>query len=177
LTTLGLLDCLAEFVRENTKDIILEARGSETCDGERFPDNTRAANIYKMRLPDEQSILDKVPYILLQVLASEDMQEEGQNPISYCKIRIVIVTYSADYSKGAIDVLNLTERIRIALLKQRTIGGKYKLDMPVERIIYNDDQAPYFDGELMTNWFLPPIQQEVDYGFYGDREIITGKGC
>jgi hypothetical protein len=164
MTALELLDVLAEFVRENTKNIILETEGKVINDDEREPDGERAAFVYKMRLPDENAVLANIPYILLQVLTGSDTQDEGEQPNAGCKIRIVVVTYSADYSKGKIDVLNIIERLRIALLRKQVIGGKFQIKMPLERVIYPDDQAPYFDGEMMTNWFLPTIYREVTYG-------------
>jgi hypothetical protein len=164
MTALELLETLAEFIREHTKDLILETRGKEINEDEREPDGERTAYIYKMRLPDENAVIDNIPYILLQVLTGSDEQEEGQSPTSECKIRIVVVTYSSDYSKGKIDVMNIIERLRIALLRQEVIGGKFQLKHPIERVYYPDDQAPYFDGEMMTNWFLPPVYRKVNYG-------------
>jgi hypothetical protein len=164
MTALDLLDTLAEFVKEHTKDIILETRGAETDDDRREPDGQRPAFVYKMRLPDENAVLDNVPYILLQWLNGEDTQDEGKYPNSTCKIRVVVVTYSPDYGKGKIDVLNILERLRVSLLKEQIIGSMFQLAMPLERVVYPDDQAPYFDGEMMTNWLLPTVGREIDYG-------------
>ena len=65
----------------------------------------------------------------------------------------------------AANLLNLMERLRIALLKQCVIGNQYELNLQegVETMIYPDDTAPYFMGEMVTTWNLPPVQREVSF--------------
>ena len=50
MTPIVLLECLEEFVKEKTKDIILQVR---TAPGEE-DDKERAAYTYKMQLPREK---------------------------------------------------------------------------------------------------------------------------
>lgn len=160
MTPIVLLDALARFVEEQTENIILQERGSH---GEH---TTRPAKVYKMRLPDEDAETKNVPYILLQVLTGTDSQEPGQEPDSECKIRIVVATFSEDYGEGAMDVLNVTTRLRHELLRAGIVGDQFLLRKPLEYIVYPDDTAPYFFGELMTMWEMPTIQREVNlYGY------------
>jgi hypothetical protein len=151
---------LARFVEEHTENIILQERGSH---GEH---TERPAKVYLMRLPDEEAETKNVPYILLQVLTGSDTQEAGQEPDSECKVRIVFATFSEDYGAGAMDVLNLITRLRLALIKAGIVGDQFLLRKPLEYIVYPDDTAPYFFGEIMTTWEMPTIEREVNlYGW------------
>ena len=60
-------------------------------------------------------------------------------------------------------LLGLMERLRIKLLKQVVIGERYQLDLTqgAEVLIYPDDTAPYFAGEMITTWKIPSIEREV----------------
>jgi len=114
-----------------------------------------------MRLPDKNAQTQRVPYVLLQFLQSDDSQESGDQPESTCMVRIVAATYSEDGEEGALGVLNLLTRIRIALLKNGVIGERYMLTPPLELIIYPDSTPPYYLGEMMTHWKMPIIESEV----------------
>lgn len=104
----------------------------------------------------------KIPlYLLLQYIKSTDTQEQGQDPESECTVRIVAATYSEDESEGAMCVLNLLTRIRVALLKDGVVGGQFVLKSPLEMIVYPDSTAPYYLGEMMTTWAMPIIESEV----------------
>jgi hypothetical protein len=158
LTPVLLLEELRKFIDENTRDIVLSVRPAK---GGKKP-GKRAAEVHKMRLPDKDTETKQVPYILLQFLTGSDDQEPGDQPDSECKIRIIIATYSEDGSEGATDVLNVITRIRIALLKAGEIGKQFLLRMPLEYIVYPDDTAPYYMGEMLTVWEMPIIQREVN---------------
>lgn len=157
MTPLDLLDVLEEFVRRETKDMLLPVR----VDRRSGEQKERAAEIYKMRLPNKKAQTERVPYLLLQYIKSTDTQEPGQKPESVCMVRIVAATYSEDESEGAICVLNLLTRIRLALLKDGVIGERYLLKPPLEMIVYPDGTAPYYLGEMMTEWEMPIVESEV----------------
>lgn len=157
MTAVILLDELKKFIEENTKDIILSVRTKPNSE----EPNERPAEVHKMRLPDKDAETKRIPYILLQFLTGKDDQEEGQSPESECRVRIVVATYSEDGGEGAMDVLNLLTRIRIALLKIGVIGGQFLIKKPLEYIVYPDDTAPYFMGEMLTIWEIPEIEREV----------------
>lgn len=149
MTPLDLLDVLEEFVRRETKDMLLPVR----VDRRSGEPKERPAEIYKMRLPTKKAQTERVPYLLLQYIKSTDTQEPGQEPESVCTVRIVAATYSEDESEGATCVLNLLTRIRVALLKDGVIGERYMLKPPLEMIVYPDGTtAPYYLGEMMTEW-------------------------
>lgn len=157
MTHLELLDALKAFIEQETKDILLPVK----VDRKSGEQKERAAEVHKMRLPDKDAQIQRIPYILLQFLTSEDSQQEGQNPESACKVRIVVATYSENSTEGALCVLNLLTRIRIALLKDGVIADRFLLTPPLEMIVYPDSTPPYYLGEMICNWKMPPIESEV----------------
>lgn len=62
-------------------------------------------------------------------------------------------------------LLNLMERLRISLLRDPLIhdGGQFQLDLQtgLETMVYPDDTAPYFIGEMASTWIMPRIKREV----------------
>lgn len=157
MTPLELLDALKAFIEKETKDILLPVR----VDRKSGKQKERPAEVHKMRLPDKSAEITRIPYILLQFLKNTDDQEEGQRPESECMVRIVAATYSEDGEEGALCVLNLLTRIRIALLKDGVIGERFMLKPPLEMIVYPDNTPPYYMGEMITKWRMPVIESEV----------------
>ena len=115
-----------------------------------------------MRLPKKEDSTRRIPYILLQILTGKDgMNDRGQQE-STCQIRIVVGTYSEDEDVGSYDVLNVIMRLRTELQRNRILAEQFVLQDPLEYIIYPDDYHPYYFGEMITNWSLPEIKQEVE---------------
>lgn len=52
----------------------------------------------------------------------------------------------------------------MALLRQVVIGEQFTLDLEagLEVLVYPDDTAPYFVGEMISTWILPPVEREVN---------------
>lgn len=178
MTPIILLERLKEFIQANTEDIILPVRPVKNktlptvpCPKEKTAADAithRAAEVHKMRLPDKDAEENRIPYILLQLITGADTGEQGQQEDSEAKVRIIIATYSENDSEGALDVLNLITRIRVALLKAGEIGQQFLLRKPLEYLVYPDDTRPYFFGELMTIWEMPTIKREVSI-YHGEN--------
>lgn len=153
MTKVILLERLAEFTEEATKDIIMPTR-LQKGDTEQI---VRAANIHKMRLPDSKAAQKEAPYIIHQIITGKD------NLSSNAVMRSIFCVYNNNEEEGGMMLLNLMERVRIALLKSGTVGNQFTLDINagVETLIYPDDTAPYYAGEMITNWKLPTIEREV----------------
>ena len=158
MTPLQLLDALEAFVKQETKDILLPVR----VDRKSGENKERAAEVYKSA-PAEQNRANGAGPLPACCSTSKrtDTQEQGQDPESECIVRIVAATYSEDESEGAMCVLNLLTRIRVALLKDGVVGGQFVLESPLEMIVYPDSTAPYYLGEMMTKWTMPIIESEV----------------
>jgi hypothetical protein len=60
-------------------------------------------------------------------------------------------------------LLNLMERLRVELLKTVVLDNRYQLDLKegLDSIIYPDETAPYYAGEIVSTWTIPAITREV----------------
>jgi hypothetical protein len=154
-----LLERLKEVTQDAIKDLILPVRIQREGEDQSY----RSADVYLMRLPDSKSATKKAPYIIHQLITGRDMQEEGQRVTSTAQVRSIFCVYSDDEQEGSLMLLGLMERLRIKLLKQVVIGERYQLDLTqaAEALIYPDDTAPYFAGEMVTTWKIPSIEREV----------------
>ena len=144
MTRIILLERLRDFTKEATADLIMPTRMQKGDTEQGY----RPADVYLTRLPDGTSATKKAPYVLHQIITGMDQQPQGQR-----------VT-----SSGGLMLLNLMERIRVALLRQVVIGEQFTLDLEagLEVLVYPDDTAPYFVGEMISTWILPPVEREVN---------------
>lgn len=159
MTRIVLLENLVDFTESEVSELMLPV----SVQSEKEKPTMRPAEVHKMRLPDSSSWKKKAPYIIIQLLTGMDQQLEGQRESSSAVVRFVFCVYDKNEQEGALNLANLIERLRIALLKKRTIGGRFRLDLEakVETMIYTENQQPYFGGEMITTWSLPAVQREV----------------
>ena len=156
-----LLETLKEFTLNSTADLIMPVRQQK---GDAAPPAPRAANVYLMRLPDPKIADKKAPYILHQLITAKDQQPHGQRPRTDVTVRSIFAVYNDNEQEGGLMLLNLVERLRIDLCKKVNIGKRFKLntDAGVEFLIYPEDTAPYYSGEMITQWEIPTIEREVN---------------
>lgn len=161
MTWVDLLEALKSFTEEKTKDLIMPCRVQGKDESPTF----RAPDVWLMRLPDSKQAYKKVPYVLHQIVSTTDEQPQRGQDDSYCVVRSIFAVFSDDEQEGALMLLNLAERIRIGLLRKCTIGpnNEFVLDKTekIEMLIYPDDSAPYYTGEMVTTWHMPPVRREV----------------
>lgn len=153
MTAVILLEQLKAFTEEATKDLIMPTKMQKGDTEQTY----RAAVVHKMRLPDSGSATKKAPYIIHQVITGNDTTE------SQTKVRSIFCVYNENEEEGGLMLLNLIERVRIALLKAGTVGNQFTLDINagVERLIYPDDTAPFYAGEMISTWKMPTVKREV----------------
>jgi hypothetical protein len=127
----------------------------------------RAPQVYMMRLPDSASATKKAPYILHQLIKSESVQSESQLMSTSATIRTIFCVYSDNEEEGAMQLLELIEEFKIALIMNPVINEQFLLDTKrkIEYLIYPEDTAPYYCGEMVSEWILPSVQREVQYGY------------
>lgn len=161
MTRIDLLEQLRAFTRETTADLLMPVKEQPGDGGE--PPAPRSADVYLMRLPDSKSARKKAPYIIHQLITGRDVQPAGQRESAGAVVRTICCVYSGDEQEGGLMLLNLMERLRIALLRKVVIGKRYQLDLEagLEVLVYPDDTAPYFIGEMVSTWKLPKIEREV----------------
>lgn len=158
MTNITLLERLKLFTEETIKDIILPVRLQKGDTKQQM----RAADVHLMRLPDSTAATKKAPYIIHQLVTSKDTQPTGKQESGSSVVRSVFCVYSENEQEGALHLLNLMERLRIRLLQQVIIGQQYQLDLEagVEMLIYPEDTAPYYAGEMSTTWRMPSVERE-----------------
>ena len=117
-----------------------------------------------MRLPRSTSYKKFAPYIIIQVANGKDGQPAGKRSQSAVNIRLICCTYCENEEEGALMLINVMDAVRIKLLKKVVIAKKYKVDTEagIEYVIYPEDTAPYYAGEIDFSVMLPPIEREVD---------------
>ena len=153
-----LLDALKLRQEELTSNMIMPVKpqkGVETQD--------RAPEVFTYRLPDRASETTKAPYIVNMVLNSTFRQLPGEEPEGFCTIRSVVCVYNERHDEGAKWVLNILEKIRISFQQDPILDRRYELDMEtgIQDLCYPDDTAPFYMGEMITVWKLPPVKREV----------------
>jgi len=154
-----LLEQLKEHSQEAVKDLIMPIRMQKGDKEQEY----RAAEIYLMRLPDSTAAQKKAPYIIHQLINGRDDQNEGENEKSSAVIRSIFCVYCDNEEEGSLMLINLMERLRISLLRGRIIGGVFELDLGagLETLVYPEDTAPYYVGEMVSTWKVPAIKREV----------------
>ena len=159
MTRIALLEQLREFTKAVTKDIIMPTM-MEKGDAAK---TERPAEVFLMRLPDSRAAKKKAPYILHQLITGNDEQRSGERAESRAMIRTIFCVYHDNEQEGSLALLNLMERVRIELLRKVVIGRQFTLDLEasLETLIYPDDTAPYFAGEIVSTWKLPAVEREV----------------
>jgi len=160
VTKVDLLEVLSVATREVTADIIMPVRRQKEDKTEPEP---RAAGIHKMRLPDSSAAQKKAPYIIHQIITGRDTQTSGKPVSASVTVRSIFCVYNDNEEEGGLMLLNLMERLRIALLERVVIGDRFQLDLEagLECLIYPDDTAPYYAGEMSSTWILPAVRREV----------------
>lgn len=162
MTRTVLLEHLRDLTEEATAGVLLPVR-RQKGDGESLL--PRPAKIYLMGLPEAAAATKKAPYILHQIVTGKDTQKPGDfQPEAQAVVRSIFCVYHEDGQEGSLALLGLMERVRIALLERVVIGKQFKLDLSagLETLVYPDDTAPYYIGEVVSTWELPGITRKVD---------------
>ena len=159
MTRVDLLNALKAFTLKSTGDILMPT-SIQKCDSDT---QLRAANVHLMRLPDSSAAEKKAPYIIHQLITARDQQEKGQRPKATAQVRSIFCVYNRNEEEGALALLNLMERLRIDLLRTCVLEDRYELDLEtgLEALIYPNDSAPYYMGEMVSMWKLPDVKREV----------------
>ena len=162
MTKEQLLDDLKSFLVGVTKHYELPEALQKGDTEQKF----RAPEIYKMRLPNSNDAKKKAPYIIVQYVTGKDYHRQLQQSQSNAVVRLIFCVYNKDEEEGALSLLNVMETVRLELMKQVLIGKCFKLDTDagVESLVYPEDTAPYYAGEMMFTVFVPPTEREVFYG-------------
>ena len=146
MTRVMLLRALGEFTLDATRDLLLPVRVQSA---EEEPQE-RPAEVHLMRLPDSSEAKKIAPYILHQLITGKDARKPGERTASTAEVRSIFCVYGADEEEGAMQLLNLMERLRIALLRQEVLE-RLKGQHPILDVILDYRQlaklkSTYVDG-------------------------------
>ena len=158
MTRIVLLECLRDFTKEATADLIMPTKMQKSDTEQGY----RPADVYLMRLPDSSSATKRAPYVLHQLISGADQQKEN-HIISDARVRSVFCVYNDDKQEGGLMLLNLMERLRVALLQQVIIGEQFTIDLDagLNILTYSNDTAPYFAGKMISTWKLPTVKRKI----------------
>lgn len=159
MTKIEVLEQMCAFLRETVADLMLPVSVQKA--GEVA--GLRPAEIIQQSLPNLSQGKKKAPYIIVQIISGADSQPAGERTQSSCLVRFVFCTYSDNEQEGYLHLMNLMERVRIAVLKTRTIAKKIRLNLeePMEHMVYTTPTSPYYGGEMISTWRYPSVEREV----------------
>ena len=154
MTPLLLIDELKGFLEEIAETYALETgKGSQ-----------KTPQVVEGWLPPKESQdVPDIPYIIIRLTEGEDTSETAR-----ATVKILIGTYSED-PDGWKDSMNVLLRIRERLLVVRTIGNKFRVELPLKWKLFEEQPYPIWIGEVNTIWTVAlPIEQvkEDDYVYY-----------
>lgn len=160
MTKVTLLNQLKDFTEHSVDGILLPVAPQKGDDGK---PQMRVPEVHCARLPDSKSAKKKAPYILHQILNGRDIQPSGNRATSVAIVRSIFCVFDNDEQQGGLALLEVMERLRIDLLETEVIGGQFHLDLEagIESVVYPEDTAPYYAGEMITTWKLPIIERKI----------------
>lgn len=127
-------------------------------------------SVYRMRLPDFDSMTAPAPYCLHQIVTGTDGYDEQGRDQSTVLLRSVFCIYhpfaedlTLGYDPGAERAMEVAERFRVAVLREGMIADRFVLNLragQVETLYYPDDMRPYYITEVASNWDIPAVRRE-----------------
>ena len=178
MTRWDFLDAMAAWTEELYKDILLPKNADPEELTEEDPDALFAEDgssmaklsVYRMKLPDYETVTAPAPYCLHQLVTGVDGDDENGRDISTVLLRSVFCIYhpftedlTLRYDRGAQRAVEIAERFRIAVLSEGMIADRFVLNLragQLETLYYPDDMRPYYITEVASNWDIPGVRRE-----------------
>lgn len=153
-----LLKELKAFTLDVTRDLIFPVAQQKE---DKEPPKPRTAEVFCTRLPDSKSAKKKAPYILHQFLNDKAVQPSGNQLGWTAFVRSIFCVYNPDEQEGGLSLLTLMDQLYLSLLERPIVGAQFTLDLEagMESMVYSEDSAPYFAGEMVTAWRMPPVKR------------------
>lgn len=145
MTLVMLIMALEKFLQQALADDVL------------IGDAVRPPAVHLGALPSKTADNRDDPVFPLIVI--RPMEGDSDKESSSAQVKLIFGTQSED-SSGFIDVLNLMERVRIILMRQRIIDKKYRIDPSWKWKFLEDQPEPQWICWAITTWQLPQIRQE-----------------
>ena len=164
-TPLLLVDELCTIAEAATADLLLENENN-SLSAAQIVAGFLDEDIPTTGKPSEPSTL--APFVIVRFLSAKDML--GQ---STATVKFIAMTYSKR-GQGWRDAVELLIRIRMALLRNQTVGKRFRLEHPIEWEMPEDRPWPYSVAWMTTTWTIAQPIEEIDYdqslgGIYGEK--------
>jgi hypothetical protein len=149
-----LQDALVDEIKE-----LFDGYELQNVKGARVP-----LNVYPQFLPAKQSEDDEqhFPYVIVRIADGNTPSEEDP---ALCKVTLIIGVYDTDDKyQGYRDVLNILRRLETHFFQKRIIDNRFAIQHPFNWAVHDEDTYPFYFGAAETNWTLPSVLYEVNYG-------------
>lgn len=101
------------------------------------------------------------PHIAIRInQVHDDADVRGE---STATLHIIIGTYCTDNEDGWLEIVNLVESTRQAMLKHRTIDNKYRLQGAVDATIPSEQPRPVWVAVITATYTIKDIREELQY--------------
>lgn len=171
MEALDFLSSVKAFTEEALKDARCPVRPQKASDETIL----RPPTVYRMRMPDMGASEKKAPYVLQQIVTTDDLWPVGERAECSCLLRTFFCVWyppgedgEAREDEGQMLLFEIMQRYRIALLKTQILDNRYRLDLrkePLEGVYYADRSAPYYLGEFASTWQIPAVEWNDMNGF------------
>lgn len=163
MTPIGLMDKLADFLREVLKDYTTEQTSGKL-----------PINVYPGWPPVRDNPKEKNSHVYVLVLETED--KDDSNELSTAKVEIGFSIYDADKIDGWRSIFNIMEHVRQALLKHRFIGMKHRLVHPIKGMIADEPPYPQWLGKLEVYYTIgQPVEEGINYDDFQETKTTYGE--
>jgi hypothetical protein len=152
-TIRGLLDALETFLHDHLKEYQLKVKQEGWSD----QPARRPIRIYKQTTPIPNDDEPMIPLIQMQVITGEDSWSQSKKiETSQVNVRLTIFIWDPDVVEGKLTLLDMIEKIRFDLKREKVIDG-YSMDTELEFLIYPDNTDGDHIAELSTTWNIPVV--------------------
>lgn len=163
MTPIGLMDKLADFLREVLKDYTTEQTSGKL-----------PVNVYPGWPPVRDNSKEKNSHVYVLVLETED--KDDPNELSTAKVEIGFSIYDADKTDGWRSIFNIMEHVRQALLKHRFIGMKHRLVYPIKGTLADEPPYPQWLGKLEVYYTIgQPVEEGINYDDFQETKTTYGE--
>lgn len=151
MTPIVLVDTMIKFIEPVVENFELQSN---------VPDIKKAPQVIGGFLSEKKRSQEQdppdFPFVIVRYIDDED-KGDGTNVAT---VKIIVGTYSEDYQDGWRDCMNVVIRIKEELLKQRIIGGPFRVEYPIKIELPEEQPFPEWAAFLTVKIIMPSIQEE-----------------
>ena len=147
MTAVGLIRALATEVRNALKNYKFEA--------DNHPD--KPFTVYEQHVPKAHLENRKGQYHPLVAVTLDSIEDEE---MTVAELGLTFGVYGEDNTTW-IDLINSMETVRLKLLTQQTLAGKYRLLKPMEMTVAEVQPVPFFYGLITVRYQMYQPEDEM----------------